>query len=311
MEPTEEKWTWDDPKLKNALMLHKLGTTVTALPKALNLTEDRLINPLNMGIMGDLNLSGDDYDALVHLAGASGGMTDLGLRGYSGVDRLIGGDDAEEAIKDEINNLVGREYKGLVGNVDPVTGKEITLKTLFDDSRAVKDTATLTALAELGETDPTVVERYSGMNPDLIDIATQVEGFSGIPEVFDDPRVVADVEDFSAIRDRAAESAGERDREAQEKADERDRKAEKAAADRESAARSKAIERAAEASRKAEAKRGSDTKKRAAEQRAALDAASQRALQNHMAWMATQAAQRAEEERLRALRGYGSGDMWT
>lgn len=182
MEPTEEKWTWGDPKLKNALMLHKLGTTVTALPKALNLTEDRLINPLNMGIMGDLNLSGDDYDALVHLAGASGGMTDLGLRGYSGVDRLIGGDDAEEAIKDEINNLVGREYKGLVGNVDPVTGNEITLKTIFDDSRVVKDTATLSALSELAETDPTVVERYSGMNPDLIDIATQVESFKDIPK---------------------------------------------------------------------------------------------------------------------------------
>ena len=73
----------------------------------------------------------------------------------------------------------------------------------------------------------------------------------------------------------------------------------------------RAIERAAEASRKAEAKRVADTEKRAAEQRAALDAASQKALQNHMAWMATQAAQRAEEERLRALRGYGSGGMWT
>jgi len=73
----------------------------------------------------------------------------------------------------------------------------------------------------------------------------------------------------------------------------------------------RAIEKAAEASRKAEAKREADTKKKAAEQRAALDSASQRALQNHMAWMATQAAQRAEEERLRALRGYGSGDMWT
>jgi hypothetical protein len=73
----------------------------------------------------------------------------------------------------------------------------------------------------------------------------------------------------------------------------------------------RAIEKAAEASRKAEAKREADTKKKAAEQRAALDSASQRALQNHMAWMATQAAKRAEEERLRALRGYGSGAMWT
>ena len=73
----------------------------------------------------------------------------------------------------------------------------------------------------------------------------------------------------------------------------------------------RAIEKAAEASRKAEAKREADTKKKAAEQRAALDSASQRALQNHMAWMATQAATRAEEERLRALRGYGSEGMWT
>jgi len=311
MEPTEEKWTWDDPKLVDALMMHKRATTVSALPKFLNLTEDRLIDPLNAKIKQDLNLSGDDYDALVHLAGASGGVNDLTLRGYGAVDRMIGGDDVDETIKDEINNLVGREYKGLVGTVDPATGKQITLKTIFDDSRVVKDTATLSALSELAETDPTVVERYSGMNPNLIDIATQVESFSGIPEVFDDPRVVADVEDFSAIRNRAAESARERDREAQEKADERDRKAEKAASDRARAASAKATERAAEASRKAEAKRVADTEKRAAEQRAALDAASQKALQNHMAWMATQAAKRAEEERLRALRGYGSGDMWT
>ena len=73
----------------------------------------------------------------------------------------------------------------------------------------------------------------------------------------------------------------------------------------------RAVEKAAKASRKAEAKREADTKKAAAEQRAALDSASQRALQNHMAWMATQADKRAEEERLRALLGYGSGDMWT
>ena len=241
----------------------------------------------------------------------------------------------DQAIQDAVNNMIGNEY----WQMSQSTGEPVDVKKMFLDSRVISN-LNMGADADPSAEDPKdrpsqikalvdliglpedddydagkaadIVERYTTPgSQDLIDIATQVESFSGIPEVFDDPRVVADVEDFSAIRDRAAESAGERDREAQEKADERDRKAEKAAADRESAARSKAIERAAEASRKAEAKRVADTEKRAAEQRAALDAASQRALQNHMAWMATQAAKRAEEERLRALLGYGSGDMWT
>lgn len=249
MEPTGENWVWDDPKLVDALMMHKRATTVSALPKFLNLTEDRLIDPLNAKIKQDLNLSGDDYDALVHLAGASGGVKDLTLRGYGAVDRMIGGVDVDETIKDEINNLVGREYKGLVGTVDPVTGKEMTLKTIFDDSRVVKDTATLSALSELAETDPTVVERYSGMKPDLIDIATQVESFSGIPEVFDDPRVVADVEDFSTIRDRAAENLSARSRAATAAALERSRVATAAASARDARARAKEVTAAAERQR--------------------------------------------------------------
>jgi len=76
----------------------------------------------------------------------------------------------------------------------------------------------------------------------------------------------------------------------------------------------KKVKKAASAARKKEAKREAATKKKAAEQRAKLDSASKKALQDHMAWMATQTKRVAKEEKKRAKRyagGRGGALMYT
>jgi N-acetylmuramoyl-L-alanine amidase CwlA len=81
-----------------------------------------------------------------------------------------------------------------------------------------------------------------------------------------------------------------------------------------SAAQKRNIAKVAKASRKAEAKREAKVKKDAAKQRASLDSASKKALQEHMAWMATQTKRVAKEKKKRAKRyagGKGGALMYT
>ena len=106
------------------------------------------------------------------------------------------------------------------------------------------------------------------------------------PPARDEPE--PQVEDFSAIQ--------EADRSRQE----RERKAE--------------VKKAASAARKKEAKREAATKKKAAEQRAKLDSASKKALEDHMKWMETQSKRVEKEEKKRAKRyagGRGGALMYT
>ena len=232
-------------------------------------------------------------------------------------DKVLGGsiEDAQQApsagafaavtdtLKDRINNEVFKSIRDteLFEDLSRDEKKEIA----YNNPNIVQHQNQVSALATMMIDHGKTVE---SLNEDMVELTTQVESFADIPEtpgVFEE-YVAPDVEDFSAIRDRAAEVAGERDREAQEKADERDRKAEKAARDR-------SIAKAASASRKAEAKREAAVKKAAQKQRDKLDAASKKALQDHMAWMATQ-TERLEKERKKREKytgGVGGGLMYT
>jgi len=245
--------------------------------------------------------------------------------------------DSPSTIQKALDNLSGQDQRVKVMDTLTDMANNDTFRTLreegvskedaYKSGDVVWDQRELRDLAQElinNERDPETitVENVKEEAKKASDKRTDVREEARKPKKKEEEESVADVEDFSAIRDRAAEKAAQRDRDVQEKADERNRKAEKAAdernrraekaaADRESAARSKATEKAAKASRKAEAKREAATKKEAQKQRDKLDSASKKALQNHMAWMATQSERLEKEKKLRQKQGYGSGDMWT
>jgi hypothetical protein len=203
-----------------------------------------------------------------------------------------------EAMASEVQRALDRA--GRIGPTPPVTSIESQLQ----------------ALTELAQTDPTIADRYTTPgSQDLIDIATQVESFADIPEALPEPEPVSS--DSRKEQRKEAAKQKERDKKAAAKREAADKRAaDKAAAKsaRMSAAQKRNIARVAKASRKAEAKREAATKKRAQEQRDKLDSASKKALQDHMAWMATQTERLAKEEKKRAKRyagGTGGALMWT
>ena len=187
MAPTGDDWTFDDPKLINAILIQK-ATGIIGLTDSMN---DR--------IMADLDITSDEYDSLIHLIGSA--TADPVVKAYEARDT---GDTPAEAIQDQINNIVGKEH----GDLARATGTKLDVKKMWNDSRISKDISstiqegartgeqghTLAALSELAATDPTMssteialakdlVKRYTTRgSQDLIDIATQQESFANIPE---------------------------------------------------------------------------------------------------------------------------------
>ena len=175
----------------------------------------------------------------------------------------------------------------------------------------------LQAITELTEADPTFnFEKYlDPTSQEVMDITSQVESFADMPAVPQPKPTKPKGETIEQKKEAAAQKR--RDKKAAAKREAADKRAaDKAAAKsaRMSAAQKRNIAKVAKASRKAEAKREADTKKRAQEQRDKLDSASKKALQDHMAWMATQTKRVAKEEKKRAKRyagGKGGALMYT
>ena len=210
-----------------------------------------------------------------------------------------------EAMASEVQRALDRADR-----IAPPTGP-ITANDWF-----ARPETQLQALTELAETDPTIAERYTTPgSQDLIDITSQVESFADMPAVPQPKPTKPKGETIEQKKEAAAQKR--RDKRAAAKREAADKRAaDKAAAKsaRMSAAQKRNIAKVAKASRKAEAKREADTKKRAQEQRDKLDSASKKALQDHMAWMATQTKRVAKEEKKRAKRyagGKGGALMYT
>jgi hypothetical protein len=213
--------------------------------------------------------------------------------------------DLIRTLKDVVNNEVIRE------------GREFGLSAeqVYNSPNIVFDPQQLSALAEQLASG----SKKDFTDKDVMELTTQVESFAGIPEA-----PPPDVEDFSAIRDRAAEAASKRGREAEATSAKKERAADKAAAkrqavadkraaDKAAAARDRATARAAKASRAAEVKREAATKKRAEKQRS-KDKEAQRIWDIHAKMRKENAAQRAAEEARRARRyagGKGGALMYT
>ena len=227
-----------------------------------------------------------------------------------------------ETLKDLVNNNLfigardaGHSAEDAYNNPNTVISSDnfdVLSEALVDGKAHIDQLDAALELVGDAAEDNRVVESFTEQG--LIDIASQVESFSDMP-VVPQPEPVSS--DSRKEQRKEAAKQKERDKKAAAKREAADKRAaDKAAAKsaRISAAQKRNIAKVAKASRKAEAKREADTKKRAQEQRDKLDSASKKALQDHMAWMATQTERLAKEERERAKRyagGTGGALMWT
>ena len=152
-----------------------------------------------------------------------------------------------EALKDFTNNEIFKDIRDSEALED--TDIQTKMDMAYQNPNVVWDERQMQSLAELIATGDKKIEDV--LEDDMVELKTQVESFSKFtpPDVesfadMPEPEPLdPQVEDFSAIRDREAEAAAERDREAEEAAAERSRAAEAAAAERDRAAAKAAAER--------------------------------------------------------------------
>jgi NACalpha-BTF3-like transcription factor len=133
-EPTEEDWTWNDPRLARTLVAHKAfqagDRMLNAALGKIGIDRTKVHRAENTKIAEDLGrskfgrpLSNSEMDALLHIAGGTTPIAKNVMGLYSALDK----DDPLSALQDAINDMV----------VSSGVNEGKTIEELFDDPNII------------------------------------------------------------------------------------------------------------------------------------------------------------------------------